>query len=1677
MKIIKTFLYLLLFFFVTKENLKAQTFTGSGGSIITLTDTSRFNIAVSGIAAPIDFNYGLESVTINISHTQDKDIDCFLAAPDGTLIELTTDNGGTGDDFTNTVFRQDASTSITAGTAPFTGTYKPEGELWRVNNNQNANGTWQLRVIDDANNFIAGSLINWSVKFSSTPALTFIFSQSSLPIVIINTNGQNILDNPKIIVDMKIIDHGNGVRNYLTDTPNNYDGKIAIEIRGSSSQSFPKKSFGFETMDGSGLIKVDTSLLGMPTEHDWILSANYTDKSFCRNMLSYQLSMEMGHYAVRTKFVDVVLNGQYWGIYVFMESLKRDKNRVDISKLQSTEITAPNVTGGYIVKIDKSTGSGGAGWTSAYAPINHSNGQSIFIQYDYPSTDSIVPAQQAYIKSYVDSFENALAGANFRDSILGYQKYIGNGSWIDYFFSNELSKNVDGYRISSYLYKDKEKTLKAGPVWDYDIAYGNANYCNGNDTTGWAYLFSCTGDSWQIPFWWQKLLLDTNYTNQVKCRWTNYRNSVLSLSHINGVIDSVANLLNESQGWNFTQWPILGTYVWPNPSPQPSTYAGEIQNLKNWMATRLSWLDANMPGHCNCSVNIIQQNVTCATSCDGQLLAVGTSPYQKTYVWENGDTTSTLIGMCAGTQSVQFTDAVGCTRTSSATITAPAILSVTTSVINAPCNSSGCDGQAIAAANGGVSPYQYAWSDGQTSSTASGLCSGSYSVIVTDAHGCSKAETVNVLIPSAPVITINNVTNANCFNQQGGSASVSASGGIGPYSYSWSPSGGNNSTASNLLAGTYLITVTDSVGCPTSLSVTISQPPPLILSTSVTDVRCYGTASGAALASASGGSGGYQYSWMPGNLTGALLNNVSSGLYSVTLSDANNCTRTESIVISDAPLINATISTTQVSCHNGFDGSATVVASGGTGSLSYFWDPVGQTTNAISGLSPGVYTVIVSDSFGCTVNNYVTLSNPILLTFTSSSSSSTCLSATGSAQVNVSGGSLPYGYLWQPNGETTPSIINLSAGNYSVTITDGNSCVTTGSVVVNSESGMTVNVFSQTNVSCYGDFNGSASLQVSGGRLPLTYTWSPNGGNDSVAANLAAGNYSIEVSDADGCTTIQQLTIQEPAIIDVSASWTDVSCYGGNDGVAQASVSGGTGPYVYLWSPIGGTSSIASNLPAGTYSVQVTDQHNCTASQVVQLIQPTQLFATASIQNTICDQPNGSIKIHSSGGTLPYTCTWTPSVSTLDSAINLPSGTYSVVITDAAFCSSTLNVVVNATSIPHVLLSSVVETSCNSTSDGSITLLTTGGVGSYSYLWFPNVSNSNAATLLQGGIYSIVVTDSLGCRDSIGVLLAEPAPLGALMIPYDVSCFGSSDGKILADVGGGTAPYSYLWSPSGQTTDSAINLLPGTYSLLMTDAHGCTSVATAQVQSPDPILVNSTSSGHTCFSECNGFAEVSVSGGSAPYTYLWCDGSTSSAISNACSGNCAVEISDALGCIETRQFSFAKDDSLSLIISHTNATCTSCTDGSADVFISGGFPPYSYSWTPGNFTTANVTGLIAGTYVICITDSNACIKCDSVVILEPGIGTNEIKSNSPLYVYPNPANDFVFFAFVTKGTQFVSIDIFEATGKKMKTIFTGNLENGEHFYRLETSDFAPGVYLYTFTSGNSRSAGVLVIGE
>ena len=447
--------------------------------------------------------------------------------------------------------------------------------------------------------FLSLGITSTTLNYSSPHAWfnpPLIFTSSNLPIVMINTNNQNILDSARIICDMGIIDNGFANLNSINDSFNDYNGKISIEYRGSSSQSFPKKPYGFETQDSLGNNN-NVSLLGMPIENDWILYAPYTDKSLMRNFLTFDLGRKMGNYCSRTIYCELVINGDYQGVYILMEKIKRDKNRVDIADLDSDDLNGDSLTGGYIVKIDKFTGSGGSNWQSNFPNLG---GGSTFIQYHYPEGPALHPIQKNYIENFVDSFENALSGPNFNDTLIGYSKYIDVNSFIDLYIINELSRNIDGYRLSTYMYKDRDDNggkLSMGPLWDYNLAFGNANYCNGELTAGWEVDDGGQGCAWNNPFWFERLLEDSNYVNKLKCRWEYLRVNSFHKDSIFNFIDSLAQHLDDASDRNFQRWDILGTYVWPN-FYVGNTYQDEIGFLKNWIEFRLVWIDNNLLGNC-----------------------------------------------------------------------------------------------------------------------------------------------------------------------------------------------------------------------------------------------------------------------------------------------------------------------------------------------------------------------------------------------------------------------------------------------------------------------------------------------------------------------------------------------------------------------------------------------------------------------------------------------------------------------------------------------------------------------------------------------------------------------------------------------------------------------------------------------------------------------------------------------------------------------------------------------------------------------------------------------------------------------------------------------------------------------------------------------------------------------
>jgi hypothetical protein len=404
-----------------------------------------------------------------------------------------------------------------------------------------------------------------------------VFEESNLPIVLIETYGQEIPDEPGIPADMTVLNRTDGSRNRISDTVYEYKGRIEIELRGYTSQYVPKKQYGLETQytDESNF---NVSLLGLPAENDWILNGPYSDKSLMRDVLAYQLSRELGQYAPRTRYCELMINGEYQGLYILIEKIKRGTERVNISEEETDSDESRDITGGYIYKIETNRNGSNElpGWKTAFGEID--------MHWHDPKETDLSSAQADYSIGYFNDFESALFCDNFTDSAIGYKNFIDINSFIDYMIINEVAKNIDSYRLSTFLYKDCDDVnskLIMGPVWDFNIAFGNAYYNEGyltEDLEAPAYI------------WWQRFLQDSSFCRLLIDKWKFYRNNSLRTERIMNIIDSLAIVLEEAQTRNFKQWDILGTYIWPN-SYIGATYRDEVLYLKDWLKNRISWMD------------------------------------------------------------------------------------------------------------------------------------------------------------------------------------------------------------------------------------------------------------------------------------------------------------------------------------------------------------------------------------------------------------------------------------------------------------------------------------------------------------------------------------------------------------------------------------------------------------------------------------------------------------------------------------------------------------------------------------------------------------------------------------------------------------------------------------------------------------------------------------------------------------------------------------------------------------------------------------------------------------------------------------------------------------------------------------------------------------------------------
>lgn len=549
-------------------------------------------LIVAGLtSSTLNSSFGLDSISLSLTYSNDEDLLISLTAPDGTVLQLANNLGGSDNNFTKTNFTMSVADLVNWKSAPFTGKMRPESWMGRVNNGQNGNGKWILKIKNTTTGSSTGSLVKWGLHFDNTPAQPDFFTQSTLPIIVINTNNVVPQHNIKNKIDgtMGIINNAgqpNTIGNPFTD----YNGTITIKVRGNTSAEFPQRSYTITTTKPNG-DDSNAVVLGFSEGSDWVLYGAWDDKSLMRNILTYQLSNEMGAYASHTRLCEVVLNGDYKGVYAFMEKIKRGDGRVEVEKMNASTVSGADLTGGYIFQVDRGE-SATDHWNSNYHPC--SDNREVSFVYEYPSDSKINTAQKTYLADYVDFFESALMNMDMYDTVSGYRKYIDVGSFIEQSILQELGHNVDGYRLSSFLHKAKNMKLNAGPIWDMNLGYGNADYNDGSATDNFEWNKPCSDQDGNMnPFWWKKMATDTTYLKEYKCRYTNLRQNVLDTLHIDHVLDSFKNALLVPQTRNFKRWPILNVYLWPNDFVG-ATWQEELDYLHDWIHERVRWMDGQL---------------------------------------------------------------------------------------------------------------------------------------------------------------------------------------------------------------------------------------------------------------------------------------------------------------------------------------------------------------------------------------------------------------------------------------------------------------------------------------------------------------------------------------------------------------------------------------------------------------------------------------------------------------------------------------------------------------------------------------------------------------------------------------------------------------------------------------------------------------------------------------------------------------------------------------------------------------------------------------------------------------------------------------------------------------------------------------------------------------------------
>lgn len=969
------------------------------------------------------------------------------------------------------------------------------------------------------------------------------------------------------------------------------------------------------------------------------------------------------------------------------------------------------------------------------------------------------------------------------------------------------------------------------------------------------------------------------------------------------------------------------------------------------------------------SISVIPRDVFCHGDSTGSILVQasgGEPPYQ--ILWSTGDTTDLVEGLPAGSYSVTVTDKEGCQLSEMVGLEEPMPLQVDFEQINVSCGGA-ADGTVKINPSGGKAPYSYLWSHNQIFGELTNLEPGDYTVTVSDANLCEEIIQLTITEPE-PLDMDVDLFLVDCDGSRGG-MTAHVRGGEYPYYYLWS-NGDTTITISDIPPGTYGVTITDGNQCTISMDdLVIDGDPPILLDIEVQDIECSDEDTGSILVWADGGSPPFTYEWNTGQ-TDSAIHDLTVGEYHITVTDADGCMVTASASVGRSLPISLSISKQDIACAGQENGIAKAEVSGGLSPYFYTWN-TGATGSSIVNLAPGLYSLTITDSAGCTTSESVEIISPDTLTALPSFMDISCFGETdGKASVSVSGGVPPYEYAWG-NGGTDSLIQHLPAGIYGVVVRDAMGCIVTTSITISEPPPLTLSLIIE-NIPCEGNSSGRVQSIVNGGVGPYSYLWS-NGDTTEDLLDVPSGAYMLEVTDASGCSIEASATLNATPGIELKLEQQDVLCFGQNNGVLEAIVEGGLEPIAYEWST-GNTNSKIANLSPGSYALTVTDNNGCYDTISTSIGEPPELNIDLEVQQISCaGAADGRANALASGGVAPYRFSWGTGDTTaiIDS---LSVGIYGLIVEDHNACIEVASVEISEPD-PLELNFIIEKEPCEGNADGIIHTEIQGGALPYQFLWSTG-DTSQYLTGNSGGIYGLTVTDSTGCVISGEVELEERPGVFLSLVKQDISCFGTNDGMASAEVAGGTSPFVFDWS-TGDSAESLTGLAAGQYGLTLTDQAGCFDTLQFSINSPDSLFVELLHQDVSCFGMNDGEISALVQGGTSPYDLNWSNDSIGNELGPIGAGDYELTVTDDNGCTVLEKVSVTEPDSLALQFDIGIRPCGDGEDGQISVEVSGGVPEYQFAWNTGD-TKAGIGGVGAGNYSLTVTDQNSCQIIDSVTL-------------------------------------------------------------------------------------------------